>query len=188
MRTLLIFITLLTLGGLAWWLIAPYFITTQVQDELDPAIAALLDDMPSAPSRPVVVTVSESGEQMIMPLAETDIVEVPMAVDPNAPMVRGPFTIADTRGHPASGEVTTIITPDQQLVRFQDYQGTNGPDLFIYLAKDLEANEFVNLGRAKGNQGNINYVVPEDIDISEYKYVMTWCRAFGVLFDFAEIN
>jgi len=73
-------------------------------------------------------------------------------------------------------------------VRYENYKGTNGPDLYVYLAKDLDATEFISLGRAKGNQGNINYTVPDDIDITEYQYVMTWCKAFGVLFDYAPIQ
>ena len=98
------------------------------------------------------------------------------------------FSIIDTPGHPAEGVIRVIDTEEQTLVRFEDYEGTNGPDLFVYLAKDLEATEFVSLGRAKGNMGNINYEVPGDVDISEYQYIMTWCRLFGVLFDYAEIN
>ena len=96
--------------------------------------------------------------------------------------------IEDTAGHPATGFVRVFETDGQTTVRFEDYDGTNGPDLFIYLTKDLEANEFVSLGRSRGNMGNINYVVPDDVDVGEYKYVMTWCKAFGVLFDYAEIN
>ncbi len=100
----------------------------------------------------------------------------------------GPFFIKDTAAHPATGEVLIIRDGDDTTVRFENYDGTNGPDLYVYLAKDLDAKEFVSLGRAKGNKGNINYQVPSNIDASEYKYVMTWCQAFGVLFDYAEIN
>lgn len=102
--------------------------------------------------------------------------------------VRGPFPINGTQSHPATGSVRVIKTSATTTIRFEAYNGTNGPDLFVYLAKDLDANEFVNLGRARGNVGNINYVVPADIDISEYRYVMTWCRAFRELFDYADIT
>lgn len=98
------------------------------------------------------------------------------------------FPISDTRGHPATGNVRVTKTETGTTVRYENYDGTNGPDLFVYLAKDLDAKEFVSFGRARGNKGNINYEVPEGIDVSEYRYVMTWCKAFGVLFDYAEIN
>jgi len=97
------------------------------------------------------------------------------------------FQLIGTKGHPASGSIR-VLTGEQNVIRYENYSGTNGPDLYVYLAKDLEAKEFVSLGRSQGNQGNINYPVPDEVRLDEYKYVMTWCRAFGVLFDYAEIN
>ena len=102
--------------------------------------------------------------------------------------VRGPFPIVDTPGHGATGNIRVIETADQSLVRYENYDGTNGPDLYVYLANDLDAEDFFSLGRARGNMGNINYDVPDNINVNDYKYVMTWCQAFGVLFDYAEIN
>jgi hypothetical protein len=108
--------------------------------------------------------------------------------DAETTLVSGPFPIVDTPTHPATGVIRVIERPEQRLVRFENYDGTNGPDLRVYLATDLEATEFIDLGRAKGNQGNINYEIPSDVNIADYQYVMTWCRAFGVLFDYAEIQ
>ena len=73
-------------------------------------------------------------------------------------------------------------------IRYEDFETLNGPDLFVYLSKDRDATEFVNLGRVRGTMGNINYEVPEGVNISEYPYVLTWCRAFRVLFNSAEIQ
>lgn len=98
------------------------------------------------------------------------------------------YPIVDTPLHPANGSVKIVKTGDETIVRYENYEGTNGPDLYVYLAKDLEAKEFVSLGQAKGNLGNLNYTVPNGVDIREYRYVLTWCRAFGVLFDYAEIK
>lgn len=102
--------------------------------------------------------------------------------------IEGPFSISGTLGHPASGEVEIIHSPEGRLAYYTNYAGTNGPDLYIYLAKDLEAEEFVNLGAHKGNRGNIIYHIPDNVDLSEYRYILTWCRAFGILFDYAKIN
>jgi len=101
---------------------------------------------------------------------------------------RGPFPITATAVHPATGAIKVFESADSTTVRYENYDGTNGPDLHVYLAKDLEANEFIDLGKARGNRGNINYEVPAGVDIGEYPYVLTWCKAFGVLFDYAHIN
>jgi len=96
--------------------------------------------------------------------------------------------IMDTPGHSASGMVRLLTQEDgTTLIRYENFKTINGPNLHVYLAKDIEAKEFIDLGPIRGTEGNINYVVPENIDVSEYKYVMYWCVPFGVLFNYAEI-
>jgi hypothetical protein len=96
--------------------------------------------------------------------------------------------VVDTPAHPASGTVRIIQADGKTYVRYEDYETINGPDIFVYLAKDLDANEFVNLGRVKATVGSANYEVPAGVDITQYRYVLTWCKAFGVLFNYADIS
>lgn len=91
--------------------------------------------------------------------------------------------VIGTSGHPASGTVSVI----GDVIRYEDFMTINGPKLHVYLSKDLEAKEYIDLGPIKGTEGNINYNIPENIDISGYKYVMYWCVPFRVLFNYAEI-
>lgn len=108
--------------------------------------------------------------------------------DEREPFIGERFPIKDTPLHPAEGYVRIIEAEGKTYVRYEEYKTINGPDLFVYLAKDLDAKEFVNLGELKATEGNINYEVPEDVNIEEYPYVLTWCKAFGVLFNSAKIN
>ena len=187
MKKVILITVLVGVGAFLWWAFSPLLFDKEVNDELDPELVALLESE-SLPANP---NPSEPNDPAASPILEG---EGDAAADTSTPIdlpqtfAEGPFPIEDTRGHPATGEVRLIRSPEQVIVRYENYDGTNGPDLFVYLAKDLEASEFVNLGRAKGNMGNINYEVPDDVDIDEYQYVMTWCKAFGVLFDYAEIN
>ena len=210
MKNLFIIIALVAAGAFGWWTISPLFIDKVVEDELDPELAALLEesDASAAPvpaEEPVVesstvVDQASSAEEVsetLPPAAATnDAVTSELIAEPVTPTpapeptssVSGPFSIVDTPGHPATGNVRVIQTPEQSIVRYENYDGTNGPDLKVWLTNDLEATDFVSLGRAKGNQGNINYTVPANVDVDDYRYVITWCEAFGVLFDYAEIN
>lgn len=183
MKKFLVIVVAIGASLVAYWLIAPLFVDEAVNDEL-----------PIAFTEADLMELSASMPDLMMDDAmprEARIISHPTSQDQTgasaAPTRPAAFPIVDTPGHPATGEVKVLESGDQTFVRFENYDGTNGPDLFVYLAKDLDATEFVNLGRAKGNMGNINYEVPEDVDVSEYKYVMTWCRLFGVLFDYAEI-
>jgi methionine-S-sulfoxide reductase len=97
------------------------------------------------------------------------------------------FPVIGTTGHPASGTVRLIQSPEETIIRYENFKTINGPDLFVYLSKDLEGKEFVDLGEIRGTEGNINYTIPNTVNIADYKYVMTWCKQFGVLFNYAEI-
>ena len=96
--------------------------------------------------------------------------------------------IIGTKGHPASGTVKVIEASGETIIRYENFETINGPNLHVYLAKDLDAKEFVDLGSIRGTRGEINYTVPDGIDLNEYKYVMYWCVPFGVLFNYADIS
>lgn len=96
--------------------------------------------------------------------------------------------VVGTTGHPASGTARVIEVDGKSYIRYENFKTINGPDLYIYLAKDLDAKEYVNLGRLRATEGNVNYEVPNDVDVSDYHYVMVWCKAFGVLFNYADLK
>ncbi|MGH1567999.1 MAG: DM13 domain-containing protein, partial [Nitrosopumilus sp.] len=91
--------------------------------------------------------------------------------------------------HDAQGDAYTIPIEDGSYVlRLENFQSTNGPDLFVYLSTDDNASEFVNLGELKANKGNQNYNIPEGTDLQKYDKVLIWCKAFSVLFGSAELS
>jgi len=97
-------------------------------------------------------------------------------------------SVMGTFGHSASGNVRVLESDGKKYIRYENFKTINGPDIYVYLAKDLEAKEFVSLGRVKGTEGNINYEIPKEISVADYSYVLTWCKAFGVLFNYAELK
>ena len=105
----------------------------------------------------------------------------------NDATIEGGSEVRGTQGHPASGEMKVIHNGNNHIIRFEEFKTINGPQLHVYLAKDLDAKEFVDLGPIRGTEGNINYSVPYGVDVKDYKYVMHWCVPFGVLFNYAEL-
>ncbi len=98
------------------------------------------------------------------------------------------YPVIGTVGHPAEGIVRLIDSSEGKVIRYENYKTLNGPDLFVYLSKDLDAEDFVSLGEIRGTEGNINYLIPEGIDLAEYRYVLTWCKQFGVLFNYVDMS
>jgi hypothetical protein len=108
----------------------------------------------------------------------------------------GEFRDADSVHH---GKGTaTIFENDSgtKVLRFTNFEATNGPDLKVWLVKaenikasaDVKASTWVGLGPLKGNIGDQNYVIPGDVNLADYKSVVIWCEQFGVLFSAADLK
>jgi Electron transfer DM13 len=98
--------------------------------------------------------------------------------------------------HGTSGTALLIRSVDGSLVlRLEDLDTTNGPDLRLYLSQvpagdDARAygERFVDLGGLKGNKGDQNYKVPRGVDTSSIHSVVIWCRRFTVGFGVAPLE
>jgi len=95
--------------------------------------------------------------------------------------------VVGTASHPASGTARIVQSEGIHYLRYEDFSTLNGPDLYVYLSKDKNAKDFVNLGRLKATEGNVNYEIPVGTNLDEYRYALVWCRAFGVLFNTADL-
>jgi hypothetical protein len=93
--------------------------------------------------------------------------------------------------HATSGTATIYQLPEgKQVLRLTDFKTSNGPDVRVYLvaADDAKDNAtvknagFVELGKLKGNEGDQNYDIPANTDLSKYRSVSIWCARFGVNF------
>ena len=101
-------------------------------------------------------------------------------------LFQGTFQDADSF-HKVKGTVKVLSNGNINYLRFEDFKSTNGPDLKVYLAKDIEAKEYISLGDLKGNIGNQNYEL-NDINIKEYSKVLIWCERFSVLFGYSDLS
>ncbi len=111
------------------------------------------------------------------------------AIDMPQIIASGQFVGVNDGIHNAEGQAKILNLADgKQLLRFEDFKATNGPDLYVYLATDSTAQDFVSLGELKANIGNQNYEIPEGTDISKYNTALVWCKQFSVLFGSAEIK
>lgn len=121
---------------------------------------------------------------------ETNVQTMPsQSITSQLPSSKGSFVEVDFV-HKGYGDVSIMHTVEgKPFVRFENFRVTNGPDLYVYLSKSDnprdDIGDFINLGRLKGNEGNQNYEIPQGVDVSEYKSVIIWCKAFSVLFSYA---
>ena len=106
-----------------------------------------------------------------------------------ASALSGEFVGAGDSIHDAEGIAKEISLEDgRNFIRFENFKVTNGPDLYVYLATDKSASDFVDIGKLKANIGNQNYEIPDGTDLAKYNTVVIWCKAFTVLFGSADLK
>lgn len=172
-KGLIIFIAICALI-LAYWLASPLFINTVVDESL-PEVRM------SIPSPTTVLPTSSSGTVV----GETPVLSSTAAPQPET-VFSGNFQDGDSF-HKGSGSAKVYTMADgSKTLRFENFSVTNGPDLFVYVTDDSNVRDgltsFTNIGALKGNKGNQNYPLPNDLTITDNTKVLIWCRAFGVLF------
>ncbi|MBL7051428.1 DM13 domain-containing protein [Candidatus Woesearchaeota archaeon] len=84
--------------------------------------------------------------------------------------------------HKTKGMSKVFDIGDKRYLRFEDFETTNGPKLVVYLSTDLQASDYISLGNLKGNIGDQNYEIPNNVDLNKYDKVLIWCEPFRVLF------
>ena len=102
--------------------------------------------------------------------------------------------------HETTGRTEVLQLPDgKRVLRFEDLQTSNGPDLKVWLAAApvipgtdgwfvFDDDEFEDLGPLKGNIGNQNYRIPDSVDLKQLSSVSIWCDRFSVSFGAAELK
>ncbi len=106
---------------------------------------------------------------------------------------RGQFKSID---HGTSGVARVLELSDgQRILRLENLNTDNGPDLFVYLTTNSADgdegafdDDFVNLGKLKGNQGDQNYEIPASTDLTRYRTVVIWCDRFNSAFGAADLK
>jgi hypothetical protein len=63
-----------------------------------------------------------------------------------------------------------------------NFSTTNGPDLHVYLETTENATSFIDLGLLKSTTGNQTYNISGNPSLATYKYIIIWCKQFGVFF------
>lgn len=164
---------------------SPEEIEKAVMDAMEEISAeGAMDDMTDEEMETVEDRMMELSAEM--PDNETEE-DMPESADAWIVAGSGEFRDAD-RFHTGSGTATIFQQGDQSVLRFEDFEVTNGPDLHVLLVENPDATnqdeigEYVDLGSLKGNIGNQNYEIPSDIDLSQYSGVMIYCQPFHVVF------
>jgi len=98
--------------------------------------------------------------------------------------------------HKGVGQATIYQLEGKRVLRFTNFETSNGPDVHVYLIATKDASDsetvkqagFVEVGALKGNVGDQNYEISSDLDLNKYRAVTIWCKRFGVNFATAPLT
>ncbi|MEX2047128.1 MAG: DM13 domain-containing protein [Chloroflexota bacterium] len=159
---------LVVAGAFGWWTISPLFLTTTLNEDLPRATGTAA------------------------PTAATAATTAPTAA-PAGPKVlaMGQLQRIDDL-HRGTGPVSLVEVDGKTYVRFENVAIQNGPDLHVYLARGMggayDGARDLYLGTLKATNGSFNYELPAGTALGDYKSVVVWCRAFTVLFTWADLR
>jgi hypothetical protein len=150
--------------AVAWYLGSPLFINRTVNESFPAAVAPVPAQSADGPAAPVALSSGQFGE--------IDSI------------------------HKGSGVATIFKLSDgKHVLRFEDFKVTNGPDLYVYLSShpaprdsgQLHEGTAFEVAVLKGNIGSQNYELPANLDLSQFKSVVIYCKRFSVVFSTAEL-
>ncbi|MFM1917281.1 MAG: hypothetical protein RJB01_796 [Actinomycetota bacterium] len=160
------------------------FTTVEVYEAVPTSAEEVLNPVTEEPA------VEESTE-------EASIVEEPAA--PAEPVVLEEGTFI-SHEHSTSGTVKILELPDgSRVLRLENLETSDGPQLEVWLTDApvidgvdgwgvFDDGKYVSLGALKGNVGDQNYMIPDDVNLDDFSSVSIWCARFNVSFGAAELN
>ena len=190
-------VAIVPVAWLAWWLLSPLWMETEVTEEFPLAARAVVpENMTMGEGEEVMAaaanmedrSVSETMAEMAAGSAESDALK---------PRLTGEFKDADSF-HKGSGAaaIYELDAGKLRILRLEDFKVTNGPDLRVLLANapnpeghsDLADAGYVELGKLKGNVGSQNYEIPDTVALDNVKSVVIYCNPFRVVFSVAALG
>lgn len=81
-----------------------------------------------------------------------------------------------------TGEAKVLTTGSRYELKLMNFSSSNGPDLRVYLSKEMNPVNYIDLGPLKATGGNQVYEIPGMPDLAQYKYALVHCRQFNHLF------
>jgi hypothetical protein len=168
----------------SWWLIEPYF----VDDVVDDAFEVSINDSASSASPDSAASTPDSSGSGSSPVdPSTEVPSGTGEAGTSAPTLISSGSFIGLAGHEGRGDAGIFQLPDGgHVLRFENFDIENGPDLRVYLVPGESQTEPVDgsigLGELRGNVGDQTYELPDDFVPSGPWTALVWCEAFSVEF------
>jgi len=77
-----------------------------------------------------------------------------------------------------TGDAKVYLQNGTYVLKLEGVTISNGPDLHVYLSKEVQPVNFIDLGRLQSISGNQVYAITGSPDFAQYKYALVHCQQY----------
>lgn len=99
-----------------------------------------------------------------------------------------------TVSHSTKGAMRVITASGKRYIEFDNtFKTEGGPDVLVLLHRDsppqnYQQQDFVSLGRIQKFSGTQRYLIPDNVNLADFRSVVVRCRLFSVTFGYAPLD
>jgi hypothetical protein len=87
-----------------------------------------------------------------------------------------------------SGKAEILKQDGKYVLALKMFATSSGPDLHVYLSKEIQPVNFIDLGKLRQNSGDQLYGINNMPDFGQYKYALIHCQQYNHLFGSSELK
>ena len=128
-----------------------------------------------------IILASCKKEQAISTARSMDVVDTSAQVKHYGQFVNGAYGTT-------MGSAKVLLQQSVYTLVLDSFNVSGGPDLHVYLSKEMQPIHFIDLGRLRTTNGTQVYSIAGMPDFNEYKFALIHCQQFNHLFGYANIQ
>jgi hypothetical protein len=109
-------------------------------------------------------------------------------VDTSMAMSRVSGTFGNGPYGSVNGKAKIYFQNNQYTLALENFNSSNRPDLHVYISKEAQPVNYIDLGKLQSVSGNQQYPLPENTNFSDYRYALIHCQQYNHLFGSAELK
>lgn len=87
-----------------------------------------------------------------------------------------------------TGNAKVFLQNGKFILKLEGVSISNGPDLHVYLSREVQPVNYIDLGYLQSTSGDQVYNIPGNPNFAQYKYALVHCQRFNHLFGSAELR
>lgn len=119
---------------------------------------------------------------------QTSTTRLNETIPPDTVTARGEGVFINGPYGKVTGNAVLHLQSGQYTLALENVVISNGPDLHVYLSKEIQPVNFIDLGKLKSTAGNQLYIISGTPDFSIYKYALIHCQQYNHLFGSASLK